>query len=319
MEYVILRIFASLCVIASGYITKTVNVDTVTQLLWSSIVALILFTIILGGFYYTDKNEFIMRNKTLKDLSNDPFKNILSPPIVKIALSGTIAYIITIYIIRSIPYSLFSILSPLFIIPSVFFNHYMSNASITKDKIISIVISLLGIFIASIKTLSKDLNKFNNLYIGLALIVVYLLVRGYQTSYNKYLLNEKFNYIELTCLDYMLGSIIGIVLSLAYIFIYKPIYKVKTPLQYNNKGLFLLAITSILTILSSFSRIDAMNHLPLYIIILIGYIKIPIALLISYLFLKEDISYYKIIGAILIILGISYSDIETLVLNKTIF
>ena len=319
MEYVILRIFASLCVIASGYITKTVNVDTVTQLLWSSIVALILFTIILGGFYYTDKNEFIMRNKTLKDLSNDPFKNILSPPIVKIALSGTIAYIITIYIIRSIPYSLFSILSPLFIIPSVFFNHYMSNASITKDKIISIVISLLGIFIASFKTLSKDLNKFNNLYIGLGLIVVYLLVRGYQTSYNKYLLNEKFNYIELTCLDYMLGSIIGIVLSLAYIFIYKPIYKVKTPLQYNNKGLFLLAITSILTILSSFSRIDAMNHLPLYIIILIGYIKIPIALLISYLFLKEDISYYKIIGAILIILGISYSDIETLVLNKTIF
>ena len=319
MEYVILRIFASLCVIASGYITKTVNVDTVTQLLWSSIVALILFTIILGGFYYTDKNEFIMRNKTLKDLSNDPFKNILSPPILKIALSGTIAYIITIYIIRSIPYSLFSILSPLFIIPSVFFNHYMSNASITKDKIISIVISLLGIFIASFKTLSKDLNKFNNLYIGLGLIVVYLLVRGYQTSYNKYLLNEKFNYIELTCLDYMLGSIIGIVLSLAYIFIYKPIYKVKTPLQYNNKGLFLLAITSILTILSSFSRIDAMNHLPLYIIILIGYIKIPIALLISYLFLKEDISYYKIIGAILIILGISYSDIETLVLNKTIF
>ena len=178
MEYVILRIFASLCVIASGYITKTVNVDTVTQLLWSSIVALILFTIILGGFYYTDKNEFIMRNKTLKDLSNDPFKNILSPSIVKIALSGTIAYIITIYIIRSIPYSLFSILSPLFIIPSVFFNHYMSNASITKDKIISIVISLLGIFIASFKTLSKDLNKFNNLYIGLGLIVVYLLVRG---------------------------------------------------------------------------------------------------------------------------------------------
>ena len=319
MEYVILRIFASLCVIASGYITKTVNVDTVTQLLWSSIVALILFTIILGGLYYTDKNEFIMRNKTLKDLSNDPFKNILSPPIVKIALSGAIAYIITIYIIRSIPYSLFSILSPLFIIPSVFFNHYMSNASITKDKIISIVISLLGIFIASFKTLSKDLNKFNNLYIGLGLIVVYLLVRGYQTSYNKYLLNEKFNYIELTCLDYMLGSIIGIVLSLAYIFIYKPIYKVKTPLQYNNKGLFLLAITSILTILSSFSRIDAMIHLPLYIIILIGYIKIPIALLISYFFLKEDISYYKIIGAILIIIGISYSDIETLVLNKTIF
>ncbi len=317
MEYVILRIFASLCVIASGYITKTVNVDTVTQLLWSSIVALILFTIILGGFYYTDKNEFIMRNKTLKDLSNDPFKNILSPPIVKIALSGAIAYIITIYIIRSIPYSLFSILSPLFIIPSVFFNHYMSNASITKDKIISIVISLLGIFIASFKTLSKDLNKFNNLYIGLGLIVVYLLVRGYQTSYNKYLLNEKFNYIELTCLDYMLGSIIGIVLSLAYIFIYKPIYKVKTPLQYNNKGLFLLAITSILTILSSFSRIDAMIHLPLYIIILIGYIKIPIALLISYFFLKEDISYYKIIGAILIIIGMSYSDIETLVLNKS--
>lgn len=317
MKYVLLRIFASLCVIANGYITKTVKVDTVTQLLWTSIMTLLLFSIILGGFYYTDKNEFIIRNKALKDLSNDPFKNLFTLPIVKLSLPGTISYILQIIILRSIPYSLYTILIPLFVIPSVFFNHFMSNAPITTNKIISIVISLVGIFIASFKTLVKDFNKFKNLSVGLGLVTLFILLIAYQTSYNKYLLNEKFNYIELTCLYYILSSSIGIVLSLAYIFIYKPIYKVKTPLQYDMKGLFLLGITSIFELLSSITRIDAMTQLPEYLTILLGYIKIPIALLISYFYLKEDISYYKIIGAILIIIGMSYSDIETLVLNKS--
>ena len=165
MKYVLLRIFASLCVIANGYITKTVKVDTVTQLLWTSIMTLLLFTIILGGFYYTDKNEFIIRNKALKDLSNDPFKNLFTLPIVKLSLPGTISYILQIIILRSIPYSLYTILIPLFVIPSVFFNHFMSNAPITTNKIISIVISLVGIFIASFKTLVKDFNKFSKLYL----------------------------------------------------------------------------------------------------------------------------------------------------------
>ena len=56
-----------------------------------------------------------------------------------------------------------------------------------------------------------------------------------------------------------------------------------------------------------------------YLTILIGYIKIPISLLISYLFLKENISYYKIIGSILIIIGISYSDIENHIVKNHIF
>ena len=317
MKYVLLRIFASLCVIAGGYITKTVNVDSVTQLLWTSIVSLVLFSIILFGFYYTDKNEFIIKNKTLKDLSNDPFKNLFTLPILKVALSGTIGYIISIIILRSIPYSLFTILVPLFVIPSIVFNYFMSNAPITTNKIISIVISLVGIFIASFKSLVKDFKKFKNLSVGLGLLAILLLMYAYQTSYYKYLLNNGLNYIELISLNYMLGSIIGIVLSLAYIFIYKPIYKVKTPLQYDMKGLFLLGCSSIFTVLSNFTRIDAMSHLPEYLIILLGYIKIPIALLISYFFLKEDISYYKILGSLLIIIGISYSDIETLILNKS--
>lgn len=319
MKYILLRIFASLCVIANSFIIKTANANTLTQVLWTSILSLILFTLILSTTYNNNKNEFIINNKDLKEFSNNPFKNIFALPILKLSLLGTISYIINIIILRKIPYSLYVILVPLYIVPSLIFNHFMSNVSITTNSLISIMLTFIGIVIASFKSLLNDFKKFKSLSIGLGLLTCYIVMIAYETSYCNYLLKKELNYIELVSLQYILGSIIAIILSICYISINKSIYKSNSLLKYNNKSLFLLAIVSILSVLSNLTRIDAMKKLPEYLTILIGYIKIPISLLISYLFLKENISYYKIIGSILIIIGISYSDIENHIVKNHIF
>ena len=113
----------------------------------------------------------------------------------------------------------------------------------------------------------------------------------------------------------------GVVIAPGELTAYVPLYKSPQgdiTSQYDMKGLCLLFITSIFTVLSGITRTEALDNLPEYLIILIGNTKIPITFLISYLYLKEDISYHKILGAILIIIGVSYTDLHTLLIDNRI-
>ena len=132
----------------------------------------------------------------------------------------------------------------------------MSNVSITTNSLISIMLTFIGIVIASFKSLLNDFKKFKSLSIGLGLLTCYIVMIAYETSYCNYLLKKELNYIELVSLQYILGSIIAIILSICYISINKSIYKSNSLLKYNNKSLFLLASVSILSVLSNLTRID---------------------------------------------------------------
>jgi len=319
MKYVLIRMLSIILGIMNGYVIKTVNIGPTLQIMFNASIVIILYSIILLGIYHYDDKEFAIHNKKLKEFSDNPFKNIFTWPIFKVSLSGSISWIIAMNVIRMIPYSLFTVLSPFYVIPALFIEHYMTGAPITTTKIISVVICLLGIIIAAYKNIHKDFKKFKSVGIGVLLILVNGIMMAYQTSYYKYLLNNDFNYVELTSIEYILASMMALVGGLCYLFIYCPMYKIKPSFQYDMKGLFLLFITAIFTVIIGITRTEALDNLPEYLTILIGNTKIPITFLICYLYLKEDISYHKILGAILIIIGVSYTDIETLVLNKSIF
>ena len=318
MKYVLIRMVSIILGIMNRYVIKTVNIGPTLQIFFNGSIVIILLSIILLGIYHYDDKEFAIHNKKLKEFSDNPFKNIFTWPIFKISLSGTISWIISMNVVRMIPYSLFAVLSPFYVVPALFIDHYMTGDPITTTKIVSVVICLLGIITAAYKNIQKDFKKFKSVGIGVLLILVDGIMIAYQTSYYKYLLDNDFNYIELTSIEYILASMMAIVGVLCYMFIYCPMYKIKPSFQYDMKGLCLLFITSIFTVLSGITRTEALDNLPEYLIILIGNTKIPITFLISYLYLKEDISYHKILGAILIIIGVSYTDLHTLLIDNRI-
>lgn len=316
MKYVLIRMISIILGILTGYVVKTVNIGPTLQILFSASIVIILYSIILLTIYHFDDKEFAIHNKKLKEFSDNPFKNIFTWPIFNVSLSGTISWTIAINVIRIIPYSLYAVLIPFYVVPALFIEYYMTGAPITTTKIVSVVICLLGIIIAAYKNIHKDFKKFKSVGIGLLLILVNGIMMAYQTSYYKYLLNNDFNYVELTSIEYILSGMMALVGGLCYLFIYCPMYKIKPSFQYDMKGLFLLFITSIFAVLIGITKTEALDNLPEYLTILIGNLKIPITFLISYLFLKEDISYYKILGAILIIIGVSYNDLHTLLINN---
>ena len=318
MKYVLIRMISILLGIMNGYVVKTVNIGPTLQILFNSIIVIMLYSILLLGIYHYDDKEFAIHNKELKEFSDNPFKNIFTWPIFKVSLSGSISWVIAMNVIRMIPYSLYTVLTPFYVVPALFIENYMTGEPITTTKIVSIVISILGIITASYKNIHKDFKQFKSVGLGVLLILVNGILIAYQTSYYKYLLDNDFNYVELTSIEYILAGIMSLVAGLCYLFIYCPIYKIKPSFQYDMKGLCLLFITSIFTVLIGITRTEALENLPEYLTILIGNTKIPITFLISYLYLKEDISYHKILGAILIIIGVSYSDFHTLLIDNRI-
>lgn len=308
MLFIFLRILASILYVISGFIKKTVNISTDLQCAIGAIIPLLIMPIILYVIYKKNPSLFKIKDKTFKHLSDNPFKNIFSIESLYLTIPSLCSYISYIILLRALPISVISTISPMYIIFSIIFNKLLIHTKITANKIISIIIVLFGIIFANFKNISKDIKKIKSKFI-IPLMLIWLILTGFQISYSKYLLNG-IDFVEVVAMDYILGGIMFLFGFIIYnLFIKKQKY------TYDVRTIGLLVVLSIMGIFATLSRYDALQHIPAYISILIGNIKLPLTLLISFFWLKENVNIYKVIGAICIIFGISYSDIEPRVMD----
>ena len=109
------KIFFILCLLTSRF-SNTIDLSTYIQLGVTCVIGIIVLTIVLYITYKANPKQYKITNKKFKHLSDNPFENIFTLDAAKVGISGTFSYACFIHILRQLPMSVISTISPLYII-----------------------------------------------------------------------------------------------------------------------------------------------------------------------------------------------------------
>jgi drug/metabolite transporter (DMT)-like permease len=310
MLYELLALLGVLFTSFVKIIQKSIDIDPITLNLLSTTTFFIFFLIIVYFDFKNNPEKFEAKKNKLH-LSNNPFKNMFSFRALQISLTGSTMYLLSLYCLKNLPFTLIAAINSLWIIPALFFNKLLRNIKITADKVISCIIVIIGVLVMSFNNLFNNKNKNkdehqesskNTILFSLILLFVGIL-KAYQINIIKQT-EDYVTYRELPVMDFGLNSIFSIIIYLIYVFFPYKTWTVYFP-KLNDIIKFILFV-SILFVSSFYLKMYTLQKLTETVSNLLQSTSLIFAIILGKIFFNESISLNKIIGAIIIISGILY-------------
>lgn len=298
--------------------SKKIDINPITLNLFSGVSTFIIFIIyIYIDYNFNPKKYKINRNNSL-NFNNNPFRNIYNNKYSWIIGGcGTVMFLLFLFALQNIPLSLAIPINVTWLFFALIFGKIILNSPITKDKIISIIIVIIGVILTSWHhftniNIGKDKNLWSLIFF-VGLLIISNILRAYQVTLVKKIENQVSSQ-QLLLMDWGIISVISIILYLIYIG--NPIKKwtVKNPTIDNIYKFYLLIF--FIAIISTFSRMKAIKMLPENLFNLLSCSSIILSILAGKLFFQEQITLTQIIGCFIIVLGILYHNILKFIHNK---
>ena len=317
MKYEILAFGFVILSCLSSVIYKKIQIDPIPMSFYSSIVGFITFSIII--YYKFKKNpEIFKKKKNPYGLTDNPFKNIYNNSLSwKIGLSGVIMNLAALFALKKLPYSFVLPINMTWLFFALFFNKIMRKKDITMEKIISISIVIIGVFVIQFHHI-KNFNSLNiENYKYFIFLLIILLISKMMKAYQVNVIKEVEDYVtynDAILMDW--GTLIVFNTIIYLIYLYSPIKKWTISLP-QKKEILKLAITNII-LLSSYVllKFKALQNLTVTTFSLISSTNVIFAIIFGYFFFQEKLTINQFIGAIIIIFGISYKNIIKKLHNK---
>jgi drug/metabolite transporter (DMT)-like permease len=309
--YIITVILTALFLSFENISFKNIKLNAFIITLINSIICFIIFSIIIYFLYtkYPDKFE---RIKNPYGIKKNPLKNIFNYKILQIGLVSQIYFIIFVYLLTISPISLIITMSPLWIIFSLILNKLMNNIEITLPKVFGVLIVLFGIIYSNWDKLFVNNTNNNTNIILIILLIIFGILKGYTINIVKEI--EKYvQPIEIGFYDYSISIIVSIIVYIIYLL--NPLKKWKPEKFKTNNIITILFITLFTTVPYVIFKFISIKNIPEYFYTVLINLSIIFNLILSKIVFKETIKMQQIIGAIIIIIGISFVPILNF-LNK---
>ena len=294
MKYEILCLIYVLLNVVIGIIYKDINVDIFFINMFSS--CLIFFSFLIKIYInYIQDATYYKKEKNIGN--NNPFNNLLSKEALIIGLSGSLQFLINLFVLKKIPFSLFIPISNLWIFFSLFFEYLILNIDSNFYTILSFIIFVFGILIFSNTFMTSiKYKKEHNFY--LILLLLSCIIRGFHITYVKKQ-SEYFKDDELLLMDFFISFIVSIFVYIGYVFLNK-----NTKLPTLNNLVILILVTLILDNLKNYLKFISISNLSEEIYILLYNTSIIFSIIFGYLIFNEKITKNKIIGIVIMLISI---------------
>jgi len=294
MKYEILCLFNVLLNVIIGIIYKSININIFFINIFSS--CLIFFSFLIKIYInYIQNPTYYKKEKNIGN--NNPLSNLLSKEAFIIGLSGSVSFLISLFVLKNIPFSLFIPISNLWIFFSLFFEYLILNIASNFYTIVSFIIFVFGILIFSNTFMTSiKYKKEHNFY--LILLLLSCIIRGFHITYVKKQ-SEYFKEDELLLMDFFISFIVSIFVYIGYIFLNK---NTKLPTLINL--VILILVTLILDNLKNYLKFISISNLSEEIYILLYNTSIIFSMIFGYLIFNEKITKNKIMGIIIMLISI---------------
>jgi drug/metabolite transporter (DMT)-like permease len=266
---------------------------------------------LINYYEYKKDPEKFKKKKNNLDLTDNPFENILSNPTSwKIGIISVLMVLINLYVLKKLPLSLYVPFGLLWLIFALFLNKIMRDVNITFDKIISILMLIVGVLFMQYhhfkdNNLKQGKEKINYTML-LGMLLISQLLKAYQVNVIK-IVEDYVIYKDVILMDYGIMSILSIVLYLIYL--YSPVKFWKVSFPEKSDVLKMILITIFIMTTSIILKFKALQNLSESKFSLINTTNIIISIVFGKLFFGESITFNQIAGSLIIIFGIMYNDV----------
>ena len=266
------------------------DIDAITTSLLSSIIV-ILTTV----FTNKDIQNDMINNHILDYFNKDGF--ILS-------LTGSIQYILGIYLLKKLPLSLTIPISSSWLMISIIFEKILLDIDFNYIKLFIMLFFMLGLILVNYHHF-KNKKGVNINYLSIVLLLISVSCKAFQQIYIKFVSN-KYSTSKIILIDFLWGLIFNILLCIInFKDVFKSLNKIKSIL-------YLFIVVFITQNLKVYSKFNGIKKINIDLWDLISNLTIILSIIFGYICFNEKINIMQIIGSIIMIFSIyTLSKIKT--------
>lgn len=266
------------------------DIDAITTSLLSSIIV-ILTTV----FTNKDIQNDMINNHILDYFNKDGF--ILS-------LTGSIQYILGIYLLKKLPLSLTIPISSSWLMISIIFEKILLDIDFNYIKLFIMLFFMFGLFLVNYHHFNNKKRENIN-YLSIVLLLISVSCKAFQQIYIKFVSN-KYSTSKIILIDFLWGLIFNILLCIInFKDVFKSLNKIKSIL-------YLFIVVFITQNLKVYSKFNGIKKINIDLWDLISNLTIILSIIFGYICFNEKMNIMQIIGSIIMIFSIyTLSKIKT--------
>lgn len=295
---------------------KKIDIDPVTQNLIFSVILFIFYYIYVKITYKFNPDLYkIKKNKF--NISSNPFKNIFTNiNSWYIGFSITILFLLLIISIKNLPLGIVIPTQMIWLFFALILSKFIRKSTITPKKIISILLVIFGVIIININNIVNLKDSKSNLtttLFYLVLLLIAMLSRAFMVTKVKQIEEDITSY-DMMLMEGGTTMILAIVIYIIYFLFQGKLWTFRFP-KIVDLGILSLVII-LLTYPNQFLRFESMKLIPENLWTLLSTLGIILSLVYGKIFFGENINSIKILGVIILILGITYSKFYSFISSK---